>query len=196
MNYGYEYFCGANVVLELNGVPVFECVGLTYSINESKVPIYGYSSRHFDAVARGQVLVQGKLLVNYVDENYLYYVINAQRVTQGTQVLSPVTGQQINTNLITTNEDLQYIAGVAEQLKTTYWGQRPSRATRTNPHDLYDGLDIKVTFGDRSGKTGFNGTTNCILKDVYFLGRGKTIQISEDVIIEEYSFFARDEINI
>lgn len=196
MTYGYEYFCGANVVVELEGVPVYECVGLAYSVSESKIPIYGYSSRFFDAVARGQVLVQGKLLVNFVDEDYLKYVILAKKTPTGQQPVSPVTGAEINMNLIGSGQDLEEIEGVAEELKRTYWGGPVSSGNvpRGNPHDIYGGVDIKITFGDRNSETGFNGSTNCILKDVYFTGRAKTIQISEDVIIEEYSFFARNEI--
>ena len=70
--YPYEYFCGANTVIEVEGQPLFECAGLSFSIRESKVPFYGYSSRHFDAVGSGQVLVQGSLIINYIHNNYLY----------------------------------------------------------------------------------------------------------------------------
>ena len=70
-SYSYEYFCGANVVVEINNFPIYEAAGLSYSIVESKVPLYGYSSRFFDAVSRGQVIVQGSILVNYVHNDYL-----------------------------------------------------------------------------------------------------------------------------
>jgi hypothetical protein len=68
---GFEYFCGANVVVVIEGQPLLEAAGLSVDIHESKMPIYGYSSRHFDAVASGQVLVEGSLIINYVDQDYL-----------------------------------------------------------------------------------------------------------------------------
>ena len=84
--YPYEYFCGANVVIEVEDQPLFECAGLTMSIKESKIPFYGYSSRHFDAVGSGQVLVQGSLLLNYIHNDYLFRSIELGRENRGDNI--------------------------------------------------------------------------------------------------------------
>lgn len=83
MFYPYEYFSGANVVLELEGIPAEEVAGVSFSINETKIPLYGYSSRHFDAVGRGKVLVRGSLIVNFVHKNYLYAVTQTGENVRG-----------------------------------------------------------------------------------------------------------------
>lgn len=83
MFYPYEYFSGANVILELQGIPAEEVAGVSFSINETKIPLYGYSSRHFDAVGRGKVLVRGSLIVNFVHKNYLYAITQTGENVRG-----------------------------------------------------------------------------------------------------------------
>lgn len=187
MNYGYEYFSGANVVVELDGVPAFECAGISCRIQESKIPIYGYSSRFFDAVARGQVLVQGNFVVNYIHHNYVYSLLSAtasRSPNPNLGVIKDDFGRKLRNDRAIDPE-------VANQLKAQYWNVRAPN-NRTNPHDLFGGFAIKVSFGERTIANNFSGLTGFYLNDVYILGRGKTIQISEDVIVEEFPFFARD----
>jgi len=72
---GYQYFCGANISVTLNDFWLEEAVGISYSVMNSQAPIYGYCSSLFDAVAPGQKIVQGSMVVNFVGPNYLYQVI-------------------------------------------------------------------------------------------------------------------------
>jgi hypothetical protein len=99
--YGYEYFAGANVVLEIEGMPILEAAGFSYQISESRRPIYGYSSRFFDTVARGQVLVQGSLVVNYVHQDYLFRAIELGLERVGSDV---ITTPDFNDNEAAANE--------------------------------------------------------------------------------------------
>ena len=72
---GYSYHCGANISLKINDFPVTEAAGISYNVIDSTIPLYGYSSRYFDAVAPGQILVQGSLVINFVHHNYLFECI-------------------------------------------------------------------------------------------------------------------------
>lgn len=74
--YPWEYFCAANTMVYFNDRPVLEIAGMTMAVREGKRPIYGYSSRHFDGVARGNVLVEGTVLVNMVEYTHIMNVIN------------------------------------------------------------------------------------------------------------------------
>ena len=208
--YGYEYFCGANVVIEVEGFPILETAGLSYSTQEGKMPIYGYSSRHFDAVARGQVIVQGSLIINYVHQDYLFRAIEQGIINNGTgtSVAAPIATTQLENQLgnaleasaIAQETLMLYPQNVAnaQAFKDKFWRQSPesrlpsSISTNPNPHDSFGALDIRVTFGERLATEGNIGDTGLILQDVYFTGRSLPIQISEDVIVEEYPFFARD----
>lgn len=213
MNLGYQYFSGANVIIEVEGIPLLETCGIRLSIAESKRPIYGYSSRHFDAVANGQVLVEGALLVNYVDHNYLFKAIE-----MALQRLGAVLGdgdvppaQDLSTDLrdqlakegnalsLLNQSMLDPVGtpGIAEALKSRYW--RPmanSPAARRNyvlnPHDVFGGLDVRVTFGDREAYNFYRGLTSMLIQTVHFTGRGTQIAVDEQTIVEEYPFFARN----
>lgn len=207
MSFGYEYFSGANVVVELRGIGVMECAGLSYSISESKRPIYGYSSRFFDAAARGQVLVQGTILTNYVHEDYVRTILtHAKRpaptpdaygvYNRGGEIVDeqgiPVSSAQLLRNMANNWAQEQY---VAQDLRNLYWTNPGSGRDRFNPHDVFGGFTIRASFGERSENNSM-GRTGFLLDSVYLVGRGKQIQISEDVIVEEHQFFARNSLPI
>ena len=77
--FGYSYFSGANVFIKLNGIPALETAGITYSVQESTAPIYGYSSRIFDAVAMGQKIIRGSFVINFIAPNYIARIIELGR---------------------------------------------------------------------------------------------------------------------
>lgn len=88
----------------------------------------------------------------------------------------------------------------AEALKQDFWATQDAslnsslltetRAT-IDPTLLPGGIDIKVVFGQQDSSLRRNGDTGTLLSGVHFTERGTQIQISEDVIVERYSFFAR-----
>jgi hypothetical protein len=203
--FGFEYFSGANVLIDIKGITALECCGLSLSINENKRPIYGYSSRFFDAVARGQVIVQGSLRLNYVHEDYLREVLTTPPATRRVNLDPPVSveakSRQVRNDfgVPTSNTALlkeiaanyQAESQVVEALKSLYWRAPTNNRDPFNPHDLYGGFNIRATFGERHSDTGV-GRTGFYIQDVYIVGRGKQIHISEDVIVEEYPFIARN----
>lgn len=217
--FNYEYFCAANVVLEVEGQPIHEAAGFSFSINESKTPLYGYSSRHWDAIARGQVIVQGSLIINYIHNDYLFHAIQEGRSFRsarpdptGQPADIPLIGDVLVNDVATQNflnqisidpqENKDIIAGFED----TYWAPNSgindvanqlfdgsiSSSNTFNPHDYADSIDIKVTFGERSPFNAYSGITGFIISGVHFLGRGVPIQVDESVIIEEYSFLGRN----
>jgi len=80
--FGYSYFSGANCFVKINGVPALEMAGISYQVQESTQPIYGYSSRIFDAVAMGQKIVRGNFVINFIQPNYLAQTIHLSRSGQ------------------------------------------------------------------------------------------------------------------
>jgi hypothetical protein len=205
--FSYEYFSGANTVVEVNGVEALEAAGISFGISESRRPIYGYSSRHYDVVARGQVLVQGSMLINYVHQDYLYEVLrydesNAEEVlvarrTQLEDVLNQTSARdelvrEIGSNYV---ESLD----IARSFQDKYWSVAPDAAFPNrllrptyNPHDFSGPVTLKITFGPRQATNQFRGFTGVVLSGVYFLGRARAIQATEEVLVEEYQFIARN----
>lgn len=228
--YGFEYFSGANVIIKTNGHACLEAAAISYSSLDSKRPIYGYSSVYYDAVAPGQKIIQGSLVVNYVYDNYLFdcikkgirtpppptmdssaganspntidelvnqYYTVPNGVTSGTgQTPSQELGfdgqaQQV----LSGNTDTSSLDAQLAELQKQYWGPGGSNEDIANfgrgnsktvygePLNFGGGVQISIDFGNRGEKL--------IIDGVNFIGRGSTIQIDENVIVEEYNFFAR-----
>lgn len=199
-NYGFEYFCGANVLIKIGNVPILEASGISFSINESKFPLYGYSSRHYDAVAHGRVLVNGNIAINFVHQDYLMRIIEYVYNVRRADVSGEITVEQAVSafEMLTSSQDLvsnEEISRYASVLEDAFWGasQTESRFTGAyNPHDNASGIDLQIIFGEQNLTLRPNGVTGILIEDVHFTGRSNIIQISEDAIVEVYPFFARN----
>lgn len=197
--FGFEYFCGANVLVRIGDMPLLEASGLSYSIQETKRPIYGYSSRFFDTVARGQVLVQGQLAINYVHQDYLYHAIRAGLGLISNEAPAPkINTPEIQDYMSSLGENSELDGQFIQALKNQFWsnplgtkGYTVLSDTR-NPHDNGSGVNLHVTFGDQDLGFKNSGKTGILISNVHFNGRGSVIKIDEDVIVETYSFIARN----
>lgn len=65
------YFASNQALLFLGEALIDEVVSIQYQLNNSKVPVYGYNSEYYSVAARGKILVQGQLVLNYIDPDYL-----------------------------------------------------------------------------------------------------------------------------
>lgn len=91
--FGYSYFSGANVFIKINGIPALETAGITYSVQESTAPIYGYSSRIFDAVAMGQKIIRGSFVINFIAPNYIARIIELGRAGLNIENVQQIFGK-------------------------------------------------------------------------------------------------------
>ena len=199
--YGFEYFCGANVVVSVGDMALLEAAGISYSARDSKMPLYGYSSRHYDAVADGQVIVQGSLLVNFIHQDYLFRAIE---IGTGQAELPSVTpNDRLSAEQV---KDMQSLGAnypgaqalLALQQRRSIWDDivddsvsSPIIKSAFNPFDIAGGINITIAFGSQEQQQPY-GTTAIRLVDVHFTGRTTAIRIDEDVVVESYDFFARD----
>lgn len=85
--FGYSYFSGANCYVKINGIPALEMAGISYQVQESTQPIFGYSSRIFDAVAMGQKIVRGNFVINFIAPNYIARIIDTSRAQINLQAI-------------------------------------------------------------------------------------------------------------
>lgn len=84
----YQYFSGANVIIRVGAQPILEVAGISYQETDTQMPIYGYGSRYFDAVAPGQKIIKGSFVINFVRPDYLAYAIQRGRELQDQGVVS------------------------------------------------------------------------------------------------------------
>lgn len=139
--YPYKYFSGANITVEVDDDDLLECAGISFVVNESNQPVYGYASNLYDAVIPGRRVIQGSFVVNFTTTN---------------------------------DEDTHYLLG-----RNKYGG---NSFVKNSPL-----FNIKVNYG-----LGRQKKESYILSNCFLISQGQTIQISENVILEEYSFIARD----
>ena len=186
--YPYEYFAGANVFVVVNNEPILEVAGISYNEMDSQQPIYGYSSRLFDTVAPGQKIIQGKLVVNLVNPNYLHTAatfnsaVNATVAPDSGPTEPPSEWRPKNGNVSPDYEKAQ-----ARQFKDKYWSS-------TDPEAAAAGFTLKdfALMGPVSLQIEFANKFCIVLDSCFFIGKSSVIQIDEHVILEEYSFFARN----
>ena len=136
--YPYKYFSGANVQVTIGDEKLIECAGISFSVNESNQPAYGYASHLYDVVLPGRRIIQGTFVVNFQLEDDQHDLVK-------------------NTLLTTSFLEKQTL------------------------------FDINVSYGLIQ-----QHQKDLKLKDCFLVSRGQSIQISENVILEEFGFIARN----
>lgn len=196
--YDYSYHSGANITISINDNSLLDCVGISYNVIDSKTPVYGYNSRLFDAVAPGQKIIQGSFVVNYMGPNYVYNVMEeGMRSTAASSLAAGGSQSRQPTNQSTFSQDGSYdnILAYMQQQRATYWHDSPAAATAAQEPPIKDVTlvptsTIQIIFDGMTRSPGKN-IGGIELYGVYIIGHGQTIQISENVLLEEYNFFAR-----
>lgn len=69
------YFTMTQARMYVGGLFIDELNGLQFAMQDNKIPVYGYASRFYDAVAQGKSLVQGQFTINFISEGYLLTVL-------------------------------------------------------------------------------------------------------------------------
>ena len=199
---GYDYHSGSNVVITLNDQDLLECVGLSYSVMDSSTPIYGYSSRLFDAVAPGQKIIQGSFVVNFNYPNYVYDTIKegiknpiftaaanakaeAQQAAKTKSVAQP-----------TNSSPKHVMKSQLELSKNKWWGPETSTLSASSAikdPTLLSNVSIQVLFDGtkRGAMDNTRPVAGIEIYGVYLIGHGMTIQADDNVLLEEYNFFGR-----
>lgn len=102
--YPYDYFSGADCKIFFGDIWVDDVITIQYNVNQSKTPIYGYASQLFDAVARGQVIVEGTLSVAFKETGYLN-IIQALLESQRKDAVDIIT-KKIEQNRVLADQGL------------------------------------------------------------------------------------------
>ena len=74
--YSLDYYSGAQAAMFFEHFLIDEVTSLQWSVQQSKIPIYGYASQTFDEMAKGTIIVQGSFSINFVEAGYLWGVLD------------------------------------------------------------------------------------------------------------------------
>jgi len=78
--YLVDAYTGAQVRVFVGSIWVDDIIAFQWSSNQSKTPIYGYNSTEYDAVLRGNFLVEGSFSIAFTEQAYLELI---RKVAQG-----------------------------------------------------------------------------------------------------------------
>lgn len=213
-----EYYSAADVKIFLGDIWVEDAIMISYSMDEKILPIFGYASYTYDAVARGQRIVNGSLDINFKNSGYLLEVLeNAEAIdyaiAKGKKESNIRPEFFENTKLDTVLKVLgkKSFEQIADEYEKALWGEGNENLLGKDyesyfPTDEY-GFDLKIYYGpvEAANKYGDKKTYKKhqlkraplsveVINGVQFMGQSKQIATANESmpILESYSFIARD----
>ena len=95
-NYEYDHFAGSQISIYIGDVLLDEINRIEFSVQQTKRPIYGYASQYYDAMASGQVIVNGSFTVNFKEAGYMYLVLKRylETISEGGEVSPFLSGEE------------------------------------------------------------------------------------------------------
>lgn len=75
-NNSLSYVNSTNAQIYIGGILIDDIFDVQYAYKETKEPIYGYNSKHYDHIVPGNVLVHGSFSINYRHDGYLTQILN------------------------------------------------------------------------------------------------------------------------
>jgi hypothetical protein len=74
-HYEYDFYSGSQVCVYFGDILVDEIVAISFDVRQMRKPIFGYASQYMDAVAKGVVMVEGSMLLNFKEAAYLPLIL-------------------------------------------------------------------------------------------------------------------------
>jgi hypothetical protein len=158
--FGRDYYCGSDVFICFNNLPMEEIFELKYSLNQQTQAIFGYGSFTWDAVAYGVRYVEGSFRINFKETFYLRSVL--EKLQRGTVLDLAVDQNSYSQNLANSDltiDQLMYqlrnasqedIKKTANAYEKKLWGttDKIDKREETAWANVYGGYDYLNDSGD------------------------------------------------
>jgi len=72
----FDFYSGSQITVWFGNIFIDDISSIQWSRTQNKVPIYGYASQLFDAVASGIVIIQGSFVVNFRQQGYMSAIMS------------------------------------------------------------------------------------------------------------------------
>lgn len=158
-----DYVTGSQARIYISGILLDEIYDLQYTYRESKEPIYGYNSKHFDVIADGNVVIYGSFTINYRHDGYLYSILSKTReknIAEGESRIDTLKNnkdkyrnlinayQEKQTSIKNLNNSLSAANGVLDSLNNDLKVQERAYLTKTEDinEKLYTNLNSTDNF--------------------------------------------------
>lgn len=167
VNYEYDMYSGSQVLVYFEDVLVEDAARIGWNVSQRRVPVYGYASQYFNALASGNVIANGSLWVYFKEaaymptilrhvaarkdpENDLFYATPAQVPWSGQdsfsslQTSARVWGSGVN------NEDTRQLGRVQRaSIERILEAREENEGSETNQRELQDLLLSLGAMNDR-----------------------------------------------
>jgi len=207
-----EFFSGCDVGIYFGDLYIDEVINLEFSLQETKMPIYGYASYTFDAIAHGARIIQGNFSIVFKESGYLKNIYkciaregnNMKIMDQSGALITPSSIDNfINAARHATSEEFITLVQQHEQI---FWGSEKAKEKKNQPHFswladndeesanelLESGFNILISYGPLEQDTAFKYSTVRTICGVFLTGVTQSIAPSGQPLYETYSFIARD----
>ena len=171
----FSYYSGSQITVWFGNILIDDINSIQWARTQNKMPIYGYASQNFDAIANGAVLIQGQFTINFRQQNYMSYIMKSIKDlyqnynTQQNQ--DPAVWSTVQ-NLISqhlkngtfgpqTAQDIQNLGNspnffqLADDYASAVWGSAATQGATISPadieqaNDLPNGFTIQVAYGSQ-----------------------------------------------
>ena len=88
--YEYDWFSGSQIGIMIGDVLIDGAVAISFNVEQSKTPVYGYANQYYTFVADGHILVQGTLTVAFKEAGYLMWPM--QRFQEKAAIINSISG--------------------------------------------------------------------------------------------------------
>lgn len=133
-----EYFSGSDIRIYFEDVLIDEVTDLTFTMQEKVLPIFGYNSYTYDAIARGSRIIQGSFAINFKDVDYLRgaveSILNEKDDISNWEDNYPRTETNINENF---NENKDY-ANKLHQYAERGWTTQFDRLAQELENEIWN----------------------------------------------------------
>ena len=71
--YEYDWFSGSQIGIMIGDVLIDNAVALSFNVEQTKTPVFGYANQYYTFVADGHVMVSGTLTIAFKETGYLLW---------------------------------------------------------------------------------------------------------------------------
>lgn len=202
------YFTGAQSQILIGNNVLSEIVSIQGQYSQAQVPLWGYASIHFDAVAPGRAWAQGTFVINYVHEGYLLAYVNAQNRlipdSSGSSVLNVANSPNIPApreneyyksldNILTEQSEFyQELYGTDEfikEMQKLYWDE--SKASAAIHPEFSGPFEIKIRDFKIGSAAQAGDYLEKVIKKVFITSKGTGRDTSGQPVVDIYEFLGQ-----
>lgn len=176
-----RYYANIDAEIYMNGQWVEDIGSIQWTIDQQTMPIYGYNSYVFDAVAQGSRIIQGAFTVSFTRPRSIEEFIKQNyKSIDDSSITTPANYEQM----------IQRLEGYQEGIKLHRNGSELISNKQHLPVWMNDKFDIDIVCGEKEAIGG--EAVHIILKECWITRTSSSRSSNDGVATEVYQFIAKD----